>query len=64
MLDADGLAAVRIGPARNIARSQDRRIAGFQTGVHRHAAVDGKSRRLGQLNARAHAHTGDHQIGF
>src|SRR5205823_10625329 len=64
MLDANGLAAVRIGPACNVARREDPRCARFEIGVHHDAAINGKPRRFGKPGSWAHANTGDDEIGL
>jgi hypothetical protein len=55
MLDPNVLAAVRIGPSRNVARREDSRRARFQKGVYRDAAVKGQSRGFGERGPRPNA---------
>ena len=64
MLDPDVFAGVRIGPARDVARREDIRRAGLQSGVDCHAAVDREARSFRERDARAHADTDDHEIGI
>ena len=43
MLDANSLASMRIGPARNVAGGKNTRGTGFEIFVNRNAAVDGQT---------------------
>ena len=58
------LAAVRIGPARNVAGREDPGRARFEIGVHDDAAINGEPGLFGELDPRAHADAGDHEIGL
>ena len=64
VLDADRLAAVRVGPARDVAGGEDGRRAGLQKRVDRDPAIDREPRLLGELEPRPHAHAHDHEIGL
>src|SRR5262249_27898267 len=64
MLDANLIAAMRIGPPRDVAGSQNRWLARFQIGVHAHPAIHGKSGSLGEREPRANADPGDHKISL
>ena len=64
MLDADGLAAQRIRPARDVAGGENSRRIRFETGVDDDAPIDPEACPLGELDARAHAETGHDQIGL
>ena len=64
MFDANGLAAQAIGPARDVAGGEDAWRARFEIGVDDDAAIDPEARRLGELDARAHAHPRDDEIGL
>ena len=64
MLDADALAGMRVGPARNIACGVDAGDAGFQIDIDGDAAVDRKPGLLGQSKARAHADADHDEIGL
>src|SRR4029077_5725114 len=64
VLDADVLAAVRIGPARDIARREDAGCARFEKGVHDPSAVKPKAGLFRKFGPRAHPNAGDHEIGI
>src|ERR1700736_1820998 len=55
VLDADGLAAVRIGPARDVSRSEEAGHARVEIGVYDHSAVELKAGLLGKFGPGAHA---------
>jgi hypothetical protein len=63
MLDPDILAAVRIGPACDVAGSKDSRSAGLEVFIDGDASVDRKARALGELDARTHPDADDDEIG-
>src|SRR4029077_21031626 len=52
MLDADGAAGVRIGPARDVARGEDPGYAGLEIAVDGDAAVELEPRRFRELRPR------------
>ena len=60
MFDANVLAGMRIGPARDIARGIDAGYAGFEIGIDGDAAIDRKPRLLGQSKARDARRRGSH----
>ena len=62
VLDKDVLAAVRIGPARDIAGRNDSRCARFEIDVHIYAAVKRKTGLFGKRGSRTHADAGNHEI--
>ena len=62
MLDANLLPAIRIGPSRDVAGSQNRWLARFQIGVHAHPAIHGKSGSFGELDPWPHADPSNHKI--
>ena len=64
VLDADRLAAVRIGPAGDVAGGEDARRAGLEKRVDHDAAIDGEPRLLGKLEPRPHADAHDDEIGL
>ena len=64
VLDADRLAAVRIGPARDVAGGEDAGRAGLEILVDHDAAVDREPGRLGQLDRAAARRRPHHQIGL
>src|SRR5262245_12029133 len=64
MLDANVLAGVRVGPARDVAGGEDSGRAGLKVGIHRDTAIDLQASLLGQLGARPHADADDDQVGF
>ena len=55
-------AAVRVGPAGDVARREDSGRAGLQVRVDRDAAVERESRLLGERQPRPHADAGDDQV--
>src|SRR6185295_19334488 len=63
VLDADALAAVRIGPARDVAGGVEAGRAGLEVFVDREALVGGEAGRLGQRQRRAHADADDDEVG-
>ena len=62
MLDPDVLAGVRIGPPGDVARREDPGHAGFEKGIHDHAAVKVKPRRFGKSRPRTNTDPGDDEI--
>jgi hypothetical protein len=64
MLDPNRLAADRIRPARDIARSENSRRAGPEIGVDNDAPIHSEARRLGLPDTRAHAKPRDDEIGL
>ena len=64
MLDADGLAGMRIGPARDIAGGIDAGNAGFAVSIHDDATIDGEAGLLGQRQTRPHADADHHEVGI
>src|SRR4029077_18450615 len=63
MLHADILAAVRIGPARNVSRRKDSGRSRFQITVDDNAAINGKTGFFSKREARADANAGNNEIG-
>src|SRR5579863_6683838 len=63
MLDAHGLAGMRVGPAGDVAGGIDAGRARLQKGIDDHAAVDLEARLLGQRQARPHADADNDEIG-
>ena len=55
---------VWIGPARNVARNEDAGAARFQIRIHHDTAIEREPGLLGQRQARPHAYTYDHKVGF
>src|SRR3954447_22623818 len=64
VLDANIVAGMRIGPARNIACGIDAGSARFEIGIHLYAAVHYEARLLGERQTRPHANAEHHKIGF
>ena len=64
MLDANGRAAVRIGPTCDVAGSEDAGHACLQAGVDQHAAVDRETGLLGKRQSWPHADADHHEIGL
>jgi len=63
MLDADVLAGMRIGPARDIARRVDPGDARLEKSVHQHAAVEREAGLLGQPQPRPHPDADHDEVG-
>ena len=63
MLDANALAGVRIGPARDVAGGVDARRARLEQFVHDDAAIHRQARLLGELEPRPDADADDDEIG-
>src|ERR1700738_393068 len=64
MLDPDILPGMRIGPARDIARSIDSGDAGFEECIHRNTAVELEASLFGQRQARPHSYADNHKVGL
>src|SRR5260370_22832500 len=62
VLDAQMLAAMGVGPARDIACGKDAGRAGLEIFVYHHAALDLQTGALGQLDARPHADADNHEV--
>src|SRR6266700_5883304 len=62
MLDANALAAMRIGPARNVARREDARSTRFEIGVDHHTAIYAEPGGFGELGPRPHANADNNEI--
>src|SRR5262245_5309264 len=62
VLDANAVAAVRVGPARDIAGRKDTGHTRLQVRIHRHATIDHEAGLLGKLYAWPHADADDHHI--
>src|SRR5207245_6708195 len=59
----NALAAVQIGPARNVSGRVDSGHARLQVVTDDHAAIDGEPGFFSKLETRPHANAGDDQIG-
>ena len=64
MLDANALARVRIGPARDVAGREDPGHARLQEFIDGHAAIHGEASAFGKREARTNSHTHHHEIGL
>ncbi len=53
MFDANEVAAIGIGPARDVARRKNPGRAGFEKRIHHHAAIDVQARGFGKLQSAA-----------
>src|SRR5207237_4560118 len=62
MLNPDVLLGMRIGPARDIARSIDSGDAGFEECIHCNTAVELDAGLFGQRQARPHSDPDDHDV--
>jgi hypothetical protein len=62
VLDADGLATVRIGPARDVPHREEAGHARFEIGVYDHSAVEVKAGLLGKFGPGAHADASNHEV--
>jgi hypothetical protein len=62
MLDSNRVAAVLVGPSRDIARRENPGYARFKIGVNDDAAIYRDSRRFGEFYARAHADASDNKV--
>ena len=64
MFHADIFVGMRVGPARNIARSIDTGDARFEKGIHQDTAIEHKARPFGQRQTWPHPDTNNHEVGF
>jgi len=63
MLDTNALAAVGIGPTRNVACCEDPWRARLEVGVHNHTAIHDKTSRFSKLDPRTHSDSGNCKVG-
>src|SRR5665811_914569 len=64
MFHADIFAGIRVGPARNIARSIDSGDARFEKGIHQDTAIDREAGPFGQCQTWPHPDTNNHEADF
>src|SRR5262249_22193973 len=63
MLDPQMLAAIGIGPPRDVTGGKDSWHTGFKVFIHHNAPIDRETGTLSQLDSRPHPNAGDDEIG-